>query len=103
MEHELAQLEKRLEEHIEKHDADYRKLLFWIITTLVALMGASGGFWIQYGNLESEVQHNAEEVNKIRDSFITEKDLIATVNLFDAKLRPISEDIQDIKRALNVK
>ena len=110
MEHEIAQLEKRLEDHINQHMTDYRKLLFWIITTLFALLSASMGFWMKYGSLETQVQNNTTEINTVRNSFVTTKDLTAATALFDAKLNTIQQNqlvtqtaIEEIRRVLIAK
>lgn len=110
MEHELTQLEDRLEDHIKKHDEDYKKLVWWIVGVLGTLLAVSGGFWTQYGKLESEVAHNTDEIENIRSSFVTAKDLSAATALFDSKLDTIRQGqletqkgLDDIKRALNIR
>ena len=110
MEHELTQLEQRLEDHIQKHDEDYKKLVWWIVGVLGTLLTVSAGFWTQYGKLETEVAHNSDEIETIRDSFVTASDLSASTALFDAKLETIRQgqietqkSMEDIKRALNIR
>ena len=117
MEHELTRVEGRIEDHIKKHDDDFStldkkidSLKAWIIGLVITiLLGGVSGF-IGYGVLQEKTNDNHEEIARIRESFVTEKDLIAAVNLFDEKLKPIvdgvktqSDDIKEIKRAFNIK
>jgi hypothetical protein len=88
MEHESS-IEKKLDDHIMKHDADYNKLLWWIIGTLVTLlMTASTGF-ISIG----KDQERIAQIEKDQNEYVTKAELQGTIALFNNKIDNLTEKI----------
>lgn len=99
MEHDIETLQTDLKGHIKKHDEDYTKLLWWVISILVIIVGAVASFYMQYGALNNRVS----QVEEKQKDFVSNVQLAGAIALFDEKLKNISENVNDIKQGLNIK
>jgi flagellar basal body-associated protein FliL len=91
MEHEaeLARIEKKIDGHIVVHEEDNKKLLWWIIGTLLTLIliGASG--FVSLGSSQEKI---ATLQNNQKD-FVTRAELTGAIALFNNKIDNLSEKI----------
>ena len=92
-------LEEKLDGHIARHEQDYKTLLWWIIGTLIALLGSSTTGFISIGKTQEQVnQLSIQQQDKV-----SRIELQGIVNLFNEKFSNIDGKLNDIKRGLNIK
>lgn len=95
----LEHIKSKIDTHIVQHNDDVKRLLWWIITVLIGLIGAVATWFISVGSLQEKVmQLEADNKDKV-----TRQELLSTVVLFDEKFKNINEKLDDIKRGLNIK
>lgn len=95
----LNHIEKKIDDHVVKHDEDYKRLLIWVITTLVALIGATATWFTTVGALQEKVSQL-----EIRSSnSISRDEWEGSLDLFDEKFKNINDKLDDIKNGLNIK
>lgn len=95
----LENIESKLDDHILRHDEDYKKLLFWIIGTLFGLIGMIAAWFISVGTIQEKVSQLEEES---KDK-VTRQELLSTISLIDERFKNINEKLDDIKRGLNIR
>jgi len=98
-EESLQHIEKKIDDHVIKHDEDYKRLLIWVITTLIALIGVTATWFTTAGALQEKVLQL--EV-KSSDS-ISRDEWEGSLDLFDEKFKNINDKLDDIKNGLNIK
>lgn len=95
----LDHIERKIDAHIEQHNEDYKKLLWWVIGVLIGLVGSVATWFISIGSIQEKVsQLEADNKDKV-----TRQELLSTINLFDEKFRNINEKLDDIKKGLNIR
>jgi hypothetical protein len=93
---ELSRIEEKIDGHIVIHDQDNKKLLWWIISTLITLLviGASG--FMSLGEAKQKISNievtNLELKNNQKD-FVTRAELSGAIALFNNKIDNLSEKI----------
>ncbi len=95
----LAHIEEKIDTHIEQHNEDYKKLLWWIIAVLIGLLGSVAAWFISIGTIQEKVTQ-LESDNKDK---VTRQELLSTILLIDEKFKNINEKLDDIKRGLNIR
>lgn len=95
----LAHIEEKIDTHIEQHNEDYKKLLWWIIAVLIGLLGSVAAWFISIGTIQEKVTQ-LESDNKDR---VTRQELLSTILLIDEKFKNINEKLDDIKKGLNIR
>jgi hypothetical protein len=88
MEHDSS-IEKKLDDHIMKHDADYNKLLWWIIGTLITLILSGSGIFVSLGH----DQERLDQIEKDQNEYVTKAELQGTIALFNNKIDNLTEKI----------
>lgn len=96
---DMARIEKKLDEHIVRHDQDYKKLMMWVVSTLVGLILASISMFVTYGQTLEKVSQLENQINKK----VERQELSSVINLFDEKFSNINEKLDDIKQGLKIK
>ena len=95
----LQRLEEKLDNHMLRHDEDYKRLLWWIIGTLISLIIGGVSILITYGQTVEKVNRlESEQSNKV-----DRQELQASVLLIDEKFKNVSDKLDDIKAGLNIK
>jgi hypothetical protein len=96
---QFNRLEKKLDDHIKRHDEDYRKLLLWIVSTVIGLVIGAVSIFVTYGQTIEKVskleEENSQKVNRT--------ELQASIDLINEKFNNINEKLDDIKDGLNIK
>ena len=95
----LQQIAEKLDLHIQKHDDDYKQLLWWIIGTIVGLFVSGVSMFITYGQ-------TIEKVNRLENEQadkVNRQELQSAISLIDNKFDNIDEKLDDIKEGLNIK
>lgn len=95
----LAHIEEKIDTHIEQHNEDYKKLLWWIIAVLIGLLGSVAAWFISIGTIQEKVTQ-LESDNKDK---VTRQELLSTILLIDEKFKNINEKLDDIKKGLNIR
>jgi hypothetical protein len=88
----LAHIESKLDSHIEQHNEDYKKLLWWAITILIGLVGTLGTWFITYGSLQEKVRSIEEE----QSEYITRQEFNGLLNLLDERFKNLNEKLDKI-------
>lgn len=95
----LTHIEEKIDNHIEQHNEDYKRLLWWIIAVLIGLIGSIAAWFTSVGAIQEKVvQLEADNKDKV-----TRQELLSTILLIDEKFKNINEKLDDIKEALNLK
>ncbi len=92
-------LEEKLDKHIEKHDVDNTKLLWWIISVLIMLLVTASGGYVSFGRNDQRLA-NLESVQK---EFVTRAELTGAIALINNKFENISDKLDEIKNVLSNK
>lgn len=95
----LKRIEDKVDSHVAKHDEDYKRLLMWIISTVIGLLVGGISIFITWGSTVEKVNQLEEEQSEKVDRV----ELQAAIALIDNKFDNINEKLDDIKRALNIK
>lgn len=85
-------IEEMLQMHIERHNEDYKKLLWWVIGTMGALVASTATWFINYGTLQEKV--NTLE-RKQQDS-VTQQQLNGLRELLDERFKNIDYKLDKI-------
>lgn len=96
---QFQRLEEKLDNHIKRHDEDYKKLLLWIVSTVIGLVIGAVSIFITYGQTIEKVYQLEEET----EDKVDRSELQASVLLIDEKFANINEKLDDIKEGLNIK
>jgi hypothetical protein len=88
----LNHIESKLDSHIEQHNEDYRKLLYWAISILLGLIGTLGTWFITFGSLQEKI-HTIEAEQQ---DLVTREEYQGLKNLLDERLRNINEKLDRI-------
>lgn len=94
-----AELEKKIDDHIAQHDVDYKKLLWWIITTLITLLIASAGGFVTIGNDQQRIL----QLEKLQEANVSKVEFTGTIALWNNKMDNMNEKLDSIKGALNIR
>lgn len=95
----LGHIEEKIDNHIDQHNEDYKKLLWWIIAILVGLVGSVGTWFISIGAIQEKVnQLETDSKDKV-----TRQELLSSIDLINNKFLNINEKLDDIKDALNIR
>lgn len=95
----FARIEEKLDEHIKRHDEDYKRLLLWIVSTVIGLVIGGVSIFVTWGStLEKVDQLEKEQADKV-----DRQELQAAIALIDNKFDNINEKLDDIKEALNIR
>lgn len=96
---DITRVEEKIDAHIEQHNEDYKKLLWWIIAVLIALVGSTATWFISIGTLQEKVAQLEAGSKK----GVTQQELAALIELTNVKFQNINEKLDDIKRGLNIR
>jgi hypothetical protein len=95
----FLRIEEKLDEHIKRHDEDYKRLLFWIISTIIGLVIGGISIFVTWGATLEKVS----QLEKEQDSKVDRQELQAAISLIDNKFENINDKLDDIKEGLNIK
>ena len=93
---EITHIEIKLDRHMEKHDEDYAKLLWWIIGTLVTVVIFTSGLFISMGKDSQRI----DEIYNNQNDYVTRAELTGAIALINNKFENISSKLDDIKLSL---
>jgi hypothetical protein len=88
----LEHIEKKLDTHIEQHNEDYRKLLYWALTILCGLIGTLGTWFVTYGSLQEKVAKIEDEQKEL----VTREEYAGLLNLLDERFKNLNEKLDKI-------
>lgn len=88
MEHE-ASIEKKLDEHIEESNKEYRRLLGGILSTVLGLIVGTASLFISIGH----DQERLEQLEKDQQEYVTKTELQGAIALFNNKIDNLTEKI----------
>lgn len=95
----IERVEHKIDTHIDKHNEDYKRLLWWIIGSLIGVMASTAAWFVSMGSMQEKVfQLESDTKDKI-----TRQEFLSFVELMNVKFTNINEKLDDIKDALNVK
>lgn len=96
---QFQRLEEKLDNHIKRHDDDYKKLLLWIVSTLLGLVLGGISMFITYGQTIEKVSRLEEETSEK----VSRTELQSSIELINEKFSNINQKLDDIKEGLNIK
>lgn len=96
---QFQRLEEKLDAHIKRHDDDYKKLLMWIVSTLLGLVLGGISMFITYGQTIEKVSRLEEETSEK----VSRTELQSSIELINEKFSNINQKLDDIKEGLNIK
>jgi hypothetical protein len=88
----LAHIEEKLDTHINQHNEDYKKLLWWAITILLGLVGTLGTWFVTYGSLQEKVAKIEDEQKEL----VTREEYAGLLNLLDERFKNLNEKLDKI-------
>lgn len=88
----LSHIEEKLDSHIERHNEDYKKLLWWAISILIGLIGTLGTWFITYGALQEKV----DSIEADQKEYITRQEFNGLLNLLDERFKNLNEKLDKI-------
>lgn len=95
----IANVEKKIDLHISKHDEDQKKLFYWAMGILLGLLGTVITGLITYGSMQEKVI----TIEKRQESFVTQQQFNGLNTLLDERFRNMNEKLDDIKEALSIR
>jgi peptidoglycan hydrolase CwlO-like protein len=93
---EITRIEEKFDNHIAKYDDDYKKLLWWIVGTLVTILILATSTFKSIGSNEQKIS----QLETNQKDFVTRAELTGTIALFNNKMDNLSEKID---RLINLK
>ena len=96
---EINEIKSDLKAHVIKHDEDYKKLLWWIIATLVTMIFALAGGFLSLGHDQERIS----QLEKQQETYISRVEFTGTVALMNNKLNNIDDKLIDLKQGLNIR
>lgn len=95
----IDRVEQKIDDHIVKHDEDYKKLLWWLIGILVALLGSFATGFITIGADQNRIL----QLEKQQEASVSRVEFNGSIELMNNKLKNIDDKLIDIKQGLNLK
>jgi hypothetical protein len=88
----LNHIETKLDTHIEQHNEDYKKLLWWAISILLGLVGTLGTWFVTYGSLQEKVI----KIEQDQKELVTRDEYKGLLNLLDERFKNLNEKLDKI-------
>lgn len=88
----LSHIESKLDSHIEQHNEDSRKLLWWLVSILIGLIGTLGTWFVTYGSLQEKVM----KIEADQKELVTRDEYKGLLNLLDERFKNLNEKLDKI-------
>lgn len=88
----LQHIEAKLDSHIERHNEDYRKLLWWAVSILLGVIGTLATWFITYGSLQEKVAKMEADQKEL----VTRDEYKGLLNLLDERFKNLNEKLDKI-------
>lgn len=88
MEHE-SNIERKLDEHIEESNKEYRRLLGGILSTVLGLIIGTASMFVSIGH----DQERLDQLERAQQNFVTQTELQGAIALFNNKIDNLTEKI----------
>lgn len=95
----IERVEHKIDTHIEKHNEDYKRLLWWIIGSLIGVMGSTAAWFISMGTMQEKVA----QIERNEQTYVTRVEFDGLENLLTEKFTNINNKLDEIKNALHVR
>lgn len=95
----INRVERKIDDHIVKHDEDYKKLLWWLVGILILLLGSFATGFMAVGAGQNRIL----QLEKLQEASVSRVEFNGSIDLMNNKLKNIDDKLNDIKQGLNLK